>query len=88
VCINTYFVPTLSSPWKDTLVVKLLGKKLGYNIMKSKLETIWDLKGGFELMDIGNSFFMIKFDGEEDKTRVINRAVKLGGQTHLGPTPI
>jgi hypothetical protein len=40
--------------------------------MKSKLETIWDLKGGFELMDIGNSFFMIKFDAEDDKTRVIN----------------
>jgi hypothetical protein len=40
--------------------------------MKSKLETIWDLKGGFELMDIGNSFFMIKFDAEDEKTRVIN----------------
>jgi hypothetical protein len=58
--VGSKIMDELSTPWKDTLVVKLLGKRLGYNIMKNKLETIWDLKGRFELMDIGNSFFMIK----------------------------
>ncbi|GAU41583.1 hypothetical protein TSUD_271920 [Trifolium subterraneum] len=62
----------LSVPWKDALVVKLLGKKLGYNTMKAKLENVWKLTGGFELMDVGYSYYMVKFDGEEDKNKVIN----------------
>ncbi|GAU26384.1 hypothetical protein TSUD_221110 [Trifolium subterraneum] len=62
----------LSVPWKDALVVKLLGKKLGYNTMKAKLENVWKLTGSFELMDVGYSYYMVKFDGEEDKSRVIN----------------
>jgi len=62
----------LSTPWKDALVVKLLSKSLGFNIMKTKLETIWALTGGIDLMDVGNSFYMVKFDGEEDKAKVIN----------------
>ncbi|XP_045802696.1 uncharacterized protein LOC123896340 [Trifolium pratense] len=62
----------LSTPWKDALVVKLLGKNLGYNTMKNKLENIWKLMGGIELMDVRNAFYMVKFDGEEDKNKVIN----------------
>jgi hypothetical protein len=59
-------------PWKDALVVKLLGKNLGYNIMKTKLENVWKLMGGIELMDVGSAFYMVKFDGEDDKNKVIN----------------
>jgi hypothetical protein len=62
----------LSTPWKDALVVKLLGKNLGYNIMKNKLENVWKLMGKIELMDVGSAFYMVKFDGEEDKNKVIN----------------
>ncbi|XP_045831398.1 uncharacterized protein LOC123922747 [Trifolium pratense] len=40
--------------------------------MKNKLENIWKLMGGIELMDVGNAFYMVKFDGEEDKNKVIN----------------
>ncbi|GAU42633.1 hypothetical protein TSUD_238250 [Trifolium subterraneum] len=59
-------------PWKDALVVKLLGKNLGYNIMKNKLKNVWKLMGGIELMDVGSAFYMVKFDGEDDKNKVIN----------------
>ncbi|GAU26420.1 hypothetical protein TSUD_278650 [Trifolium subterraneum] len=60
----------LSVPWKDASVI--LGKKLGYNIMKKKLETVWKLVGGIELMDIGDAVYMVKFDGEDGKNKVIN----------------
>lgn len=62
----------LCTPWKGVLVVKLLGKKLGFNIMKSKLEKVWDIHGGMELMHIGNSLFTVKFDSVEDKVKVIS----------------
>jgi len=41
-------------------------------MMKTRLEAVWKLSGGFDLMEVGNSFFMIKFNEEDDKTMVIN----------------
>jgi len=61
----------LCTPWKDALVVKLLGKNLGYNTMKDRLQKVWKLQSGFEIMDNDNGFYMLKFDQEADKEKVI-----------------
>ncbi|KAH1193804.1 hypothetical protein GmHk_19G054760 [Glycine max] len=59
----------LCTPWQDTLVVKLLRKKLGFNLMKERLSRICKLKVCFDLMDVGNDFYMAKFNLEEDRTK-------------------
>jgi len=46
----------LCTPWRDALVVKLLGKNISYNTMKERLQKIWNLQGGFEIMDNDNGF--------------------------------
>jgi hypothetical protein len=61
----------LCTPWKDALVVKLLGKNIGYNTMKERLQKIWKLQGGFEIMDNDNGFYMVKFDQAADKEKII-----------------
>ncbi|MCH79387.1 hypothetical protein A2U01_0000136 [Trifolium medium] len=61
----------LCTPWKDAIVVKLLGKTLGYNTMKERLQKIWKLQGGFEIMNNDNGFYMVKFDHAADKEKVI-----------------
>ncbi|GAU49878.1 hypothetical protein TSUD_408170 [Trifolium subterraneum] len=43
--VENSVIAELSLPWKDALVVKLLGKSLGYNTMKAKLEYVWKLTG-------------------------------------------
>ncbi|PNX59710.1 hypothetical protein L195_g051557, partial [Trifolium pratense] len=70
--VERTIIEELSVPWKDALVIKLLGKNLGYNTMKNKLESVWNLKGGIDLMNVGNAFYMVKFDGVEDKNKVVN----------------
>lgn len=62
----------LCTPWKDALVVKLLGKNLGYTTMKERLHKVWKTQGGFEIMDNDNGFFMVKFDQTADKDKVIS----------------
>ncbi|XP_057444481.1 uncharacterized protein LOC130736701 [Lotus japonicus] len=62
----------MCTPWKEALLVCLLGKKLGYRLMKSKLSNVWRLKGGFDLLDADNGFYMVKFDMKEDREMVIN----------------
>ena len=33
----------LCEPWKDALVIKLLGKNIGYKIMKERVTKMWKL---------------------------------------------
>jgi len=39
--------------------------------MKERLQKIWKLQGGFDIMDNDNGFFMVKFDQAADKEKVI-----------------
>jgi len=39
--------------------------------MKDRLQKIWKLQGGFEIMDNDNGFYMVKFDQAADKEKVI-----------------
>lgn len=59
-------VKELCSPWQNALVIKLLGTHIEYNIMKEKLQKLWRLNGGFNIMDVDNGFYMVKFDMEAD----------------------
>lgn len=61
----------LCAPWQDALVVKLLDKSIGYNTMKDMLTRLWKLTAGFDIMDIGHDFYMVKFEIEADRLKVI-----------------
>lgn len=41
-------------------MVKFLGKGICYIIMKEILSKLWNLKAGFDLMDLGNDYFIVK----------------------------
>lgn len=69
--INDEVFEGLCAPWKEALVVKLLGKSIGFHTMRDRLHRIWKLLAGFELMDIGHGYFMVKFDLEGDRTKVM-----------------
>lgn len=62
----------LSKPWKEALVMKLLGKTLGFNLMKNKLASTWKVMRDIEIMDIENGYFMVLFVDNEDRIKVIN----------------
>lgn len=70
--VDQKVVEESSLPWRDALTIKRPGKPIGFNIMKTKLTSIWKLMGGFENMDIGNGYFIAKFEHEEDRNKVIN----------------
>ena len=62
----------LCYPWCDSLIVKLLGKNIGYTQMNIRLKKVWNYAKGFELMDVGHGFFMVKFNQEMDRMKVMN----------------
>lgn len=62
----------LCSPWKDSLVIKLLGKSISYNMMKEKLNKVWKPAGGFDILDVDNGFYMVKFDMAADREKALS----------------
>ncbi|KAJ6969952.1 hypothetical protein NC653_034499 [Populus alba x Populus x berolinensis] len=63
----------LCIPWHDSLITKLFGKSVGFFQMKSRLRGVWKQSGDFELMDVNNGFFAVKFDIKDHITKVITR---------------
>lgn len=46
------------------MIVKRLGKTLGYSLVRSKLTSLRKPESGLELMDVWNGYFMIKLNNE------------------------
>ncbi|XP_020206144.1 uncharacterized protein LOC109791283 [Cajanus cajan] len=61
----------LCLPWQDALIVKLLGKTIGFMTMRERLKQVWKLHSGFDLMDVGNGFFVVKFEEESAREKVM-----------------
>lgn len=51
------FLLDLWEPWKDVVLVKLLGKQVGYFTMRDRLHATMR-----DLVDVGHGFYMVKFD--------------------------
>lgn len=62
----------MCAPWKESLVICLLGKRLGFCTMMIKLASIWRLTRDFDILNVDNGFYMVKFDILEDREKVIN----------------
>ncbi|XP_072056312.1 uncharacterized protein [Arachis hypogaea] len=61
----------LAEPYKDAIVIKGLGKHYSYTALSHKLRTVWRIKGGFDLLDVGFDYFLVKFDVAEEREKVL-----------------
>ncbi|KAI9092748.1 hypothetical protein K1719_027545 [Acacia pycnantha] len=57
--------------WKQVVIVKLLGKNIGYKLLLSILQKLWAKKGILNLINIGNGFFVAKFSNKEDHLKAL-----------------
>lgn len=69
--INDAMFTELCKPWGGTLIAKLLGKTLGFLVMREKLRQLWKPKGGMDVLDIGHGYFMVSFDEHADKVKAM-----------------
>ncbi|XP_034208252.1 uncharacterized protein LOC117621816 [Prunus dulcis] len=58
-------------PWKNALIIKLLGRSHTYNYLHDRLAQKWSLVGGWKLIDLVNDYFVVRFDLEEDLNFVL-----------------
>lgn len=56
----------LRRPWKRTLIVKVLGRKVGYTFLLQRLQKLWKPEANFDLIAIDQDYFLAKFDALSD----------------------
>ena len=56
----------LAKPWRNTLIVKLLRRRISYGVLKKRLEALWAKHGSIDIIDVGNDFFLVKFYSFDD----------------------
>ncbi|KAL4307650.1 hypothetical protein AHAS_Ahas16G0299500 [Arachis hypogaea] len=61
----------LAEPYREALVIKVLDKNYNYTALSYKLRMVWHIKGGFDMLDVGFGYFMVKFDAGEDRENVM-----------------
>lgn len=56
----------LRKPWRHTLIVKVMGRQIGYNYLLRRIKTLWKPKACLELVAIENDYFIAKFASNDD----------------------
>ncbi|CAN1131438.1 hypothetical protein LINPERHAP2_LOCUS6403 [Linum perenne] len=64
--LSKYFKEKLCIPWRNSVVVRLLGKSVGYAYLCNRLRAIWKPLGHLHIVDLDKDCFMIKFTNEQD----------------------
>ncbi|MBA0669299.1 hypothetical protein Goklo_029710 [Gossypium klotzschianum] len=59
--------------WKMALivVVKLVGKKIGFKTLFNKVSSLWKPHGQFQLMDLENDFYLVHFQNKDDFDKIL-----------------
>ena len=69
----------LASLWQTSIIIKLMGRQLGYRVLQTKLVGIWRLTGKWTLIDIGYGFFIVQFDLQQDYQHALMVALGMWG---------
>ncbi|KAK2442272.1 zinc ion binding / nucleic acid binding protein [Trifolium repens] len=56
----------IQKPWRQGLIVKLMGRRIGYKALETRLKQIWVRKGVITIIDLGGEYFLVYFTDEED----------------------
>lgn len=53
-------------PWKQALIVKLMGKRITLKTLQTHLEKKWSRKGPIKVIDLSDEYFLVHFNQEEE----------------------
>ncbi|KAK9183515.1 hypothetical protein WN944_026668 [Citrus x changshan-huyou] len=56
----------LAQPWEHSVVVKILGRNLGYRMLLAHLKSIWSATKGFTVVDLAQDYYLVHFSNKRD----------------------
>ncbi|KAI9125686.1 hypothetical protein K1719_003104 [Acacia pycnantha] len=67
----THVLETLNQKMGLAVVIKLMGRKIGFRQLRSRLQSIWKLSGPFKLVDLEDDCFLVRFREDLDYQNVL-----------------
>lgn len=52
----------IREPWGQAIIVKTFGRNVGFFFLTNRLRALWMSIGRMDCIDLGNDFFLIKFE--------------------------
>ncbi|XVF75216.1 hypothetical protein PTKIN_Ptkin13bG0169900 [Pterospermum kingtungense] len=56
----------LRRPWRQTLIVKILRRSVGYNYLLKRIKAIWMSKATIDMIAIEQAYYLVRFASMED----------------------
>ncbi|XP_031095201.1 uncharacterized protein LOC115999492 [Ipomoea triloba] len=56
----------LRRPWRRSLILRVLGRSVGYSYLHRRLTTFWKPEGNFELIALEQDYFIARFEFQAD----------------------
>lgn len=63
----------LIRPWQHAVIVKLLGRPIGYRALCNRLDTMCSMTHGFSVIDLENNYFLVRFKLTSDVDYVLTQ---------------
>ncbi|XP_070029272.1 uncharacterized protein [Nicotiana sylvestris] len=60
-------------PWKNSIIVKLVGKHILHHYLKKQIQEIWRPMEDFQLIDLGEDYYISKFKRKENMDKVVQQ---------------
>ncbi|PPD89200.1 hypothetical protein GOBAR_DD13844 [Gossypium barbadense] len=55
----------------NVVIIKPLGRSIGYRTLDGRLKSLWNLQGDFKLVDLDNDYFIVKLNSPKSYKRVL-----------------
>lgn len=56
----------IRKPWLKSLIVKVLGKRVGFKFLERQITQLWKPKAPFNLANLGNDFYLVRLGCHEN----------------------
>ncbi|KAL4284826.1 hypothetical protein GQ457_16G025340 [Hibiscus cannabinus] len=56
----------------NSLIVRLLGKSIGYRALWNRIMALWNPNGEINLIDLDNEYYLVRFANEDDFQKVLS----------------
>lgn len=70
-------------PWRNSLIIKLVGRSIGYQFLWRRIQAMWKTQGEPMLIDLSNNFFIVKLNKREEYERALLEGPWMIGDNYL-----
>lgn len=61
----------IHKPWRKGVIVKLLGRKIGFKALENRLHQMWVRKGVLHIIDLGRDYCLVTFSHKDNLVKAL-----------------